>query len=293
MRVDANVSVRPAGTTSSARAARSRTSTRCARSAGPSTTRSRARSTCSRPAAGSCRRPGTGTRTTAGPTPCAPRRRPTTTATSPSPTWCRSRPTAAWLAEVAAALPPMPAERRARVAAAAGLPDHADAVVTVVRLDLDAWSMAAVDAGADAGLAVKRRPTRWPPSSTSGHRPDPDDFRRVVLMEGRGELDERPGRGPCSRSCSTTAATLTRSSARLGFEAMADDAAGRRHRRRDRRPPGRVGPLRRRRGQAAGPVHRPGEGGDRRPGRPEGGGVASCGAAPGGRRLTGQLDARR
>ena len=41
MRVDANVSVRPRGRASSARAARSRTSTRCARSAGPSSTRPR------------------------------------------------------------------------------------------------------------------------------------------------------------------------------------------------------------------------------------------------------------
>ena len=41
MRVDANVSVRRAGDTSSAPAARSRTSTRCARSAGPSSTRPR------------------------------------------------------------------------------------------------------------------------------------------------------------------------------------------------------------------------------------------------------------
>ncbi len=49
MRVDANVSVRPLGRRPpSAPAARSRTSTRCARSAGPSSTRPTARSPCSR-----------------------------------------------------------------------------------------------------------------------------------------------------------------------------------------------------------------------------------------------------
>jgi aspartyl-tRNA(Asn)/glutamyl-tRNA(Gln) amidotransferase subunit B len=71
MRVDANVSVRPAGEPSSAPAARSRTSTRCARSAGPSSTRPAARSTSSRPASGSARRPATGTRPPAAPAPCA------------------------------------------------------------------------------------------------------------------------------------------------------------------------------------------------------------------------------
>ncbi len=80
----------PARRRRSAPAARSRTSTRCAPSAAPSTTRPAARSTCSNPASGSSSRPATGTRTTAAPTPCAPRRRPRTTGTSRSRTSCRS-----------------------------------------------------------------------------------------------------------------------------------------------------------------------------------------------------------
>ncbi len=90
MRVDANVSVRPGGTARSAPAARSRTSTRCARSGGPLSTRLPARSPCSSPGGPWCRRRGTGTSRPAARSRCARRRRPTTTATSPSPTSSRS-----------------------------------------------------------------------------------------------------------------------------------------------------------------------------------------------------------
>ena len=48
------------------------------------------------------------------------RRRPPTTATSPSPTWCRSRPDAAWVEELRAALPELPGRAGARLQAASG-----------------------------------------------------------------------------------------------------------------------------------------------------------------------------
>ena len=75
---------------SGAPAPRPRTSTRCARSSGPSASRSSVRRRCSTPGRGSCRRPGTSTRTTAPPRPAGARRKRRTTATSPSQTWCRS-----------------------------------------------------------------------------------------------------------------------------------------------------------------------------------------------------------
>ncbi len=93
MRVDANVSVRRDRRRDPRHPGRGQEPELASGpSAGPSTTRPAGRSTCSRPGTGSCRRPGTGTRRTGAPTPCAPRRRPTTTGTSPSPTSSRSCP---------------------------------------------------------------------------------------------------------------------------------------------------------------------------------------------------------
>ena len=87
MRVDANVSVRPAGTTAFG--------TRCEiknlnslRSLGRAIEYEAARQIALINAArGSNRRPCTGTRPPGGRLPCARRKRPTTTATSPNPTW--------------------------------------------------------------------------------------------------------------------------------------------------------------------------------------------------------------
>jgi Asp-tRNA(Asn)/Glu-tRNA(Gln) amidotransferase B subunit len=109
------------------------------------------------------------------------------------------------------------------VAAAAGLPDHADAVVTVVRLDLDTLVMAAVDAGADAGLAIKRLANEVAAELDGGHRPDPHAFVRVVLMEGKGELTSGQARTVLKELLEQGGDT-DEIVARLGFEAMADDA---------------------------------------------------------------------
>jgi aspartyl-tRNA(Asn)/glutamyl-tRNA(Gln) amidotransferase subunit B len=132
-------------------------------------------------------------------------------------------PEEAWLADVASALPPLPAARRARVAAAAGLAPDADAVVTVVRLDLDDLVAAAVDAGADAALAVKRLANEVAAGLDQGHRPDPHAFSRVVLMEGRGELTSAQAR-TVLKELLERGGDADEIVARLGFEPMAGDA---------------------------------------------------------------------
>jgi aspartyl-tRNA(Asn)/glutamyl-tRNA(Gln) amidotransferase subunit B len=103
-------------------------------------------------------------------------------------------PSAEWLAEIAAGLPLLPAERRARVATAAGLATDADPVVTVVRLDLDSLLMAVVDAGADAALAVKRLANEVAAEVEHGRRLDPDAFCRLILMEADGRLSSGQAR---------------------------------------------------------------------------------------------------
>ena len=107
MRVDANVSVRRPRRRRSAPGARSRTSTRCARSAGPSSTRSRRQIDLLE--AGEADRAGDPPLGRGGrphPPGSVARRRPTTTATSRSPTSCRWCPSRRGSTGCAAACPP-------------------------------------------------------------------------------------------------------------------------------------------------------------------------------------------
>ncbi|MGH9076974.1 MAG: Asp-tRNA(Asn)/Glu-tRNA(Gln) amidotransferase subunit GatB [Acidimicrobiales bacterium] len=120
----------------------------------------------------------------------------------PEPDLVPLDPSPAWRQAVATALGPMPAERRARVAAASGMAADSDPVVTVVRLDLDPFVTAATSAGADANLAVKRlanevgpllRTERTeraggPGSTGSAAVLGPDAFVRLLMMESSGEL---------------------------------------------------------------------------------------------------------
>jgi aspartyl-tRNA(Asn)/glutamyl-tRNA(Gln) amidotransferase subunit B len=116
----------------------------------------------------------------------------------------------------------MPAERRARVAAAAGLPADADGVVTVVRLDLDSFVMAAADVGADAALAVKRLANEVAAELDRARHLDPDAFCRLILMEGKGELTSAQAR-TVLKQVLTQGGDPVKVAKELGYEAMAAD----------------------------------------------------------------------
>ncbi|MDQ6616749.1 MAG: Asp-tRNA(Asn)/Glu-tRNA(Gln) amidotransferase subunit GatB [Actinomycetota bacterium] len=144
----------------------------------------------------------------------------------PEPDLVPLEPDVEWIAAVAAALPALPADRRDRVSDASGLDADSDAVVTVVRLDLDSYVMAAVAGGADAALAV-RRLANEAAAHLDGSQPlDPDSFCRLLLMETRGELTTAQARDVLRyllEHGGEPAAVATE----LGFEAMAADAVGR------------------------------------------------------------------
>ena len=74
----------------------------------------------------------------------------------PEPDLVPLEPDDAWQAAVRASLPALPAERRATLADAAGLPAADRALVTVVDRGLDRLVLAAVGGGADARLALNR-----------------------------------------------------------------------------------------------------------------------------------------
>ncbi|MDQ1413480.1 MAG: aspartyl-tRNA(Asn)/glutamyl-tRNA(Gln) amidotransferase subunit [Acidimicrobiaceae bacterium] len=144
----------------------------------------------------------------------------------PEPDLVPLAPSASWVAAVAYALPPMPAERRARVAAATGLDGDSDSVVTVVRLDLDSFVMAAVDVGADGALAVRRLANEVA-AHLDGARPlDPDAFCRLLLLESQGKLTTAQAREVLRHLLSQGGSDPAAVAAALGFEAMGADDLG-------------------------------------------------------------------
>jgi aspartyl-tRNA(Asn)/glutamyl-tRNA(Gln) amidotransferase subunit B len=145
----------------------------------------------------------------------------------PEPDLVALDPSPEWVDEVAAALPAMPAERRAKVAEAAGLPAAAEAVSTVVRLDLDSLVAAAVAAGADASLAVRRlaNEVAGELAEMPGRRLAPGPFVELLALEGQGELTSAQARAVL-KVLVADGGSPSEVAARLGFEAMAPGALG-------------------------------------------------------------------
>jgi len=91
-----------------------------------------------------------------------------------------------WQSAIAAALPVLPAERRARVAEAAGV-EPADAAV-VVALDLDALVLNAIAAGANPKTALNRAENEVAAKIDRATSLDADAFARLCVMEAKGDL---------------------------------------------------------------------------------------------------------
>jgi aspartyl-tRNA(Asn)/glutamyl-tRNA(Gln) amidotransferase subunit B len=102
----------------------------------------------------------------------------------PEPDLVPLAPSEEWLAGVGAALPALPADRRLRLAQVAGVPATEAAVGTVVSQGLDELVTAAVAAGADGRLALNRA------ANELAHKPAPATaaFAKVLVMEGEGRL---------------------------------------------------------------------------------------------------------
>jgi aspartyl-tRNA(Asn)/glutamyl-tRNA(Gln) amidotransferase subunit B len=103
----------------------------------------------------------------------------------PEPDLVPLAPSDEWLARVRGALPALPAGRRAALLAAAGLDaSAAAAVATVVQHGLDGLVLTAIEAGVDGRLAVNRAANEL----ASGVPPDPAAFVAVLKMESAGRL---------------------------------------------------------------------------------------------------------
>ena len=120
----------------------------------------------------------------------------------PEPDLVALDPGPEWVECVKSALGVLPAERRARVAEAAGVPVSSEAVATVVRLQLDGFMTAAVSAKADAALALRRLANEVAGElADSGRRDiDPDGFVRLLADGATRRTDLRASpHGPARR----------------------------------------------------------------------------------------------
>ena len=102
----------------------------------------------------------------------------------PEPDLVPLAPSEEWLAGVRAGLPVLPADRRVALGGAAGVPATDASVATVVQQGLDGLVAAAIEAGADGRLALNRA------ANELAHRTAPDvaAFTQVLRMEGDGRL---------------------------------------------------------------------------------------------------------
>ncbi len=112
----------------------------------------------------------------------------------PEPDLVPLAPADEWRAAVAAGLPVLPAQRRARlgelVGAGAGSEDRAvgDQVATVVAQGLDDLVVAAIEAGADPQRALNRAANEAAADADGASRLDPASFAQLLVMEGDGRL---------------------------------------------------------------------------------------------------------
>jgi aspartyl-tRNA(Asn)/glutamyl-tRNA(Gln) amidotransferase subunit B len=144
----------------------------------------------------------------------------------PEPDLVPLAPAEEWLASIRASLGVLPAERRQRVAAAAGVPASSEAVATVVRLGLDPLVTATAEAGADAGLALRRLANEVAGElgeARDGKELDVAGFVRLVELEAGGELTPAQAR-TVLRTFVAEGGDPAEIARRLGFEALPSGA---------------------------------------------------------------------
>jgi aspartyl-tRNA(Asn)/glutamyl-tRNA(Gln) amidotransferase subunit B len=143
----------------------------------------------------------------------------------PEPDLVPVEPSAAWIADVAASLPALPAARREAVAAASGLEASANVVITVVRLSLDRYVEAVAAAGGDGELAVRRLANEVAADIDSLDHLTESAFVRLIAREAAGSLTTAQAR-TVLKELLGSGGDPDEVAARLGFEAMeVDDLA--------------------------------------------------------------------
>ncbi len=138
----------------------------------------------------------------------------------PEPDLVPLEPDDDWQAAVRASLPALPAERRATLSDATGLPADDRALVTVVHLDLDRLVLAAVEAGADARLALNRAANEVAAAHVDPGTVDARAFAAVLGMETAGSLTATQAKQVLAETLATGGDPVEIARGR-GFEALA------------------------------------------------------------------------
>jgi aspartyl-tRNA(Asn)/glutamyl-tRNA(Gln) amidotransferase subunit B len=136
-------------------------------------------------------------------------------------------PDQAWQDRVRAALPPMPAQRRAELVALLSSPSEAqlDAVEVVIDLGLERYVHAVAAAGGDASLALARAANEIAADIEHVAKLTAAAFTETVAMEQRGELSATQAKTVLARLL--VAGGDPRSIAQeLGFEQLSADSLG-------------------------------------------------------------------
>jgi aspartyl-tRNA(Asn)/glutamyl-tRNA(Gln) amidotransferase subunit B len=147
----------------------------------------------------------------------------------PEPDLVPLAPDATWQERVRAGLGPMPAERRDELAAAlGGAPSEAetDQIRVVVDLGLDGLVRAAAEAGAPPALALARAANEVAAQPEAGPRMEPDTFAALVSMESGGQLSATQSKAVLGALLERGGGDPAAVAKEMGFEALSADTLG-------------------------------------------------------------------
>ncbi|MHB1582367.1 MAG: Asp-tRNA(Asn)/Glu-tRNA(Gln) amidotransferase subunit GatB [Acidimicrobiales bacterium] len=149
----------------------------------------------------------------------------------PEPDLVPLAPDAGWQAAVAGSLGPLPAQRRSRLLALLDGNDGADVgpaqvdqVTAVVDQGLDELVVAAASGGAPARLALARAANEVAADVDAGRRLPVGDFTRLVSMEAAGSLSASQSKEVLAELLAAGGGDPEAVARRRGFEAMSADS---------------------------------------------------------------------
>jgi aspartyl-tRNA(Asn)/glutamyl-tRNA(Gln) amidotransferase subunit B len=141
----------------------------------------------------------------------------------PEPDLVPLDPDAEWIERVRAALPVLPAERRHRLAAAAGVTLPSSSVAVLVERGQDTQALAAIEAGADPARVLVHIEQNL--AGDGGVDLAPERLAALVKMEAVGALTATQAKQVLAEMIGSDASPEDIALAR-GFEAMSGDALG-------------------------------------------------------------------
>jgi aspartyl-tRNA(Asn)/glutamyl-tRNA(Gln) amidotransferase subunit B len=147
----------------------------------------------------------------------------------PEPDLVPLAPDAAWQERVRAGLGPMPAERRDELAAAlGGAPSEAeiDQIRVVVDQSLDGLVRAAADAGAPPALALVRAANEVAAQPEAALGLDAGSFAALIAMESAGQLSATQSKAVLGTLLERGGGDPAAVAKEMGFEALEADALG-------------------------------------------------------------------